>query len=204
MSDISQTGPHGPKSPSEDAPAMAEASTLSSPEIYEVIRRDGEEELARPSSSLFWSGLAAGALMSLSVLGESILHHHLPDTPSRVLVENFGYCLGFIVVILGRMQLFTENTITTVLPALAERSWRCLGCVARLWALVFGANLLGATLAAGFLQIPGVLTAGVLEAVRSVSQHAVALDPLTGFLRAIPSGIIIAALVWMIPRGQAS
>ncbi|CAK9057125.1 Inner membrane protein YfdC, partial [Durusdinium trenchii] len=135
---------------------------------------------------------------------EAILHLHLPDTPARFVFENFGYCLGFVVVIMGRMQLFTENTITTVLPFLAEPSHRVAARVARLWTIVFGANVIGAFLAAAFYLIPDVLSADLLGAMIHVSEHAVSLDPMTAFLRGIPAGVLIAALVWMLPRGGSS
>ncbi|MCR9085776.1 MAG: formate/nitrite transporter family protein [Rhodobacteraceae bacterium] len=194
----------GARAPVSSGPDVGEAENLSSPEIYEVIRREGDDELRRPAVSLFWSGIAAGVLISLSVLGEAILHLHLPDTPARFVFENFGYCLGFVVVIMGRMQLFTENTITTVLPFLAEPSHRVAARVARLWTIVFGANVIGAFLAAAFYLIPDVLSADLLGAMIHVSEHAVSLDPMTAFLRGIPAGVLIAALVWMLPRGGSS
>jgi hypothetical protein len=92
-----------------DEQSMQDATKLSSRLIYEVIRRDGEEELERPTRSLVWSGVAAGIMISFSVLGEAIFRTYLPDTPSSYLIENLGYSLGFLLVILGRMQLFTEN-----------------------------------------------------------------------------------------------
>ena len=126
------------------------AAKLSSKLIYEVIRRDGEEELARTKRSLFWSGTAAGILISFSVLGEAILRTYLPDAPWSFLVENLGYSLGFLLVIICRMQLFTENTITTVLPLMVQPTAHNLGCVARLWSIVLGANVLGAFVIATF------------------------------------------------------
>src|SRR5690606_7339090 len=83
--------------------------------IYEVIRREGEHELQRSFSALWWSGVTAGLALSTSVLCKGFLAALLPDAPWAPLVSNFGYTLGFLIVILGRMQLFTENTITPVL-----------------------------------------------------------------------------------------
>jgi formate-nitrite transporter family protein len=124
-----------------DERAVDEAATLSPKLIYEVVRREGEAELRRPTQSLIWSGIAAGLLISFSLLGEAILRTHLPDTPSRYLIENMGYTLGFLLVILGRMQLFTENTITTVLPVMVEPSAAMFGRLARLWGIVLAANV---------------------------------------------------------------
>src|SRR5919202_2739425 len=111
--------------------------------VYEAIRIEGRHELERKTSSLAWSGLAAGLSMGFSFVTRSILHHHLPDTPWRPLIATFGYCLGFLIVILGRQQLFTENTLTVILPLLTRKTMHDLIKVVQLWAVVLVANLLG-------------------------------------------------------------
>src|SRR5690349_8167211 len=90
-----------------------DAEERSSPRVHvvhEAIRIEGEEELKRTSSALAWSGLAAGLSMGFSLVTEGLLRSHLPDTPWRPLVSKLGYSAGFLFVVLGRQQLFTENT----------------------------------------------------------------------------------------------
>lgn len=115
---------HDPQSEGDEA-AIDDAAKLAPRQIWEVIRRDGEEELERPITSLIWSGVAAGIMISFSVLGEAVFRTYLPDTGARYLIENLGYTLVFLFVILGRLQLFTENTITTVLPVMNRPTGRC-------------------------------------------------------------------------------
>src|SRR5579884_1776352 len=74
--------------------------------VHEAIRLEGTEELDRPSSSVAWSGLAAGLTMGCSMIGEGLLEAKLPPSSGRDLVASFGYCLGFLFVSLGRQQLF--------------------------------------------------------------------------------------------------
>jgi formate/nitrite transporter FocA (FNT family) len=181
---------------------VAQTATLPSRLIYEVIRRDGEEELARPMTALLFSGIAAGLLISVSVLGEAILVAHLPDTQGRFLIENLGYSLGFLLVIMGRMQLFTENTITTVLPLAANPTPSMFAKVARLWLVVLAANVLGAMAAAAFLTYSGVVDEAVYRAIVDISAHATSFGPVEGFLKAIPAGVLVAAIVWMLPSAQ--
>src|SRR3954447_8156957 len=126
-----------------------EAEERSSPSgkvVYKAILKEGEEELARPSSALFWSGLAAGLSMGFSMIAEGLLHAHLPDSPWRPLVAKFGYSVGFLIVILGRQQLFTENTLTPILPLLLRKDVKTLLQVARLWTVVLVTNLMGGVL----------------------------------------------------------
>src|SRR5690349_19671681 len=97
---------------------IEEMSTPRTPVIYEVARRQGEEELRRHAFSLWWSGVSGGLSISFSLLAMAILEKHLPDAEWRPLVVGLGYTFGFLIVILGRQQLFTESTITAVLPVL--------------------------------------------------------------------------------------
>jgi formate/nitrite transporter FocA (FNT family) len=123
-----------------------EAEQRSSPSgtiIYKVVLKEGIDELERPSSALFWSGLAAGLSMGASLVAEGLLNAYLPPAQWRPLISKFGYSVGFLLVILGRQQLFTENTLTPILPLLRNRTLRQFGEVMRLWAVVLLANLLG-------------------------------------------------------------
>src|SRR5687767_7977447 len=114
----------------QEDPSEQEATQRSAPSgkiVYKAILREAEDELERPSSALFWSGLAAGLSMGFSLIAEALLHANLPDTGWRPLVAKLGYSVGFLVVILGRQQLFTENTLTPVLPLLKNKDAKTLG-----------------------------------------------------------------------------
>ena len=122
---------------------IEELATPRTPVIYEVVRRLGDEEMERPLTSLWWSGVAAGLSINFSLLTQAILQTHLPDAPWQPLLTSFGYCVGFIMAVLSRQQLFTESTITAVLPVAANATWENIGRMARLWAIVLAANLAG-------------------------------------------------------------
>ncbi|NUH67014.1 formate/nitrite transporter family protein [Sulfitobacter sp. S0837] len=182
--------------------SVSNAAALSPKLIYEVIRREGRNELNRTNRSVIWSGISAGMLISLSVLGEAIFRTYLPEAGWRYLVENIGYSLGFIAVIMGRMQLFTENTITTVLPLMQERSLGILASVARLWTVVLSANVVGAFGAAALFIFTPAIPAEVLPAMIALSEHATGMEPIEGFWRGIPAGVIVALIVWMLPEAD--
>jgi formate-nitrite transporter family protein len=130
----------GEPSTEPEVEKVEERSRPSTPVIYEVVRRLGEEEMVRPLVSLWWSGVAAGLSISFSLLSQAILNLRLPDTQWRPLISSFGYSLGFVMVVLSRQQLFTENTITVVLPVMARFTVRNLGRLARMWGIVLVAN----------------------------------------------------------------
>jgi formate/nitrite transporter FocA (FNT family) len=175
-----------------------------SPVIYEIIRRMGEEEMARPLASLWWSGVAAGLSISFSMIVQAVLQVHLPDTDWRPLVAALGYTTGFLMVVLSRQQLFTENTITVVLPAMKRMSMAGLGRLARLWSVVFAANMAGAWLAAFFFaHTPALapeLRAGAVEIGLELMRNGWG----EMFVKAIVAGFLIAAMVWMVPNADAA
>lgn len=176
----------------------------STPIIYEVVRRMGDEEMARPAISLWWSGIAAGISISFSLLAEAILRAHLPDAPWRPLVSGFGYSAGFLMVVLSRQQLFTENTITVVLPLMAHPTMEQLGRLARMWAIVFFANMVGTLCAALFCVLAPVLSPDILDTMRTISQEMIAHDWITMFFRAVGAGFLIAGMVWLLPSAMAT
>jgi formate-nitrite transporter family protein len=163
---------------SQERESIRELSAPRAPVIYEVVRHQGQEELRRPAGSLFWSGLAGGITIMASVIAQGAISMKLPQSVLwRQPVTDMGYSLGFIMVILGRMQLFTEQTIVTVLPMMADPSWRRLVVTARLWAIVFIANMLG-TAIAGAMNVYGhLMGAPLLSSMLHVSEHLLHQSP---------------------------
>ncbi len=184
---------------------VAEHGGLSSLTVYSIIMREGEEELRRPKISLWWSGVAAGLGISTSVLVEGIIRSNLgSDHPYLTLIESLGYSFGFVLVILCQLQLFTENTITVVLPALAQPTRNRLYCTARLWGIVLAANLCGTFVTAVIMVHGGILPVDTFAAILEISHHLATLTPAETLLRGIPSGFFIAAIVWMLPSAKSS
>jgi formate/nitrite transporter FocA (FNT family) len=187
-----------------DAKDIEERSSARTLVIYEVVRRLGEEEMARPVVSLWWSGVAAGLSISFSVLAQAILQTHLPDTAWRPLVADFGYSVGFVMVVMSRQQLFTENTVTAVLPVMAELNIGNLAKLARMWGVVLLANFAGTLFAALFTTYTPVLTPELYNGMLDVSRHILGHGFAEMFFRGIAAGFLVAAMVWLIPSAEAA
>lgn len=172
--------------------------------IHETIRAEGESELSRPVTALLLSGLAAGLAMGFSLIAEGVLRAHLPDAPWRDLVSKFGYTIGFLIVVLGRQQLFTENTLTPVLPLLYNRDLRTFGLVARLWVLVLAANIAGTWAISAVLAGTSLFPPEVKEAFLAISRHVVEASFWITTMRGIFAGWLIALMVWLIPGAGQS
>lgn len=170
---------------------------------YEVIRRAGRDELRRPSSALFWSGLAAGLSMGFTMLTEAILRLHLPEAEWTPLISSFGYSIGFLLVILGKQQLFTENTLTAVIPVLARGIPHAFRNMLRLWGVVLLANLGGTLLFALVLSSDLLFDPATMHEFDRMAGEALAKGgALRTFLLAIFAGWLIALMVWMLPAAE--
>lgn len=181
-----------------------EEESLDANTTHEVIRRMGEEELKRSTAALAWSGLAAGLAMGFSLVAEGVLTSHLPDAEWTPLVAKLGYAFGFLIVILGSQQLFTENTLTAVVPLLARRTGELFRNVARLWVVVLVANLLGALLFALVIGRTELFRPDVHHAFTEIGHKAVEHGFWLTVLKGVFAGWLIALLVWMLPASESS
>ena len=172
--------------------------------IYRSVRHDGEHALGMRSIDLLWSGLAAGMSMTFSLIAEGLLRAHLPEAAWTPLVTKFGYAAGFLIVVLGRQQLFTEQTITAILPLLARRPGGTLANVLRLWTVVLLANLVGTAIVAATIAWTTVFPPEIHAAFSHIGHAAMAHDFGTTFVRGIFAGYLIAVMVWLLPGAEAA
>lgn len=189
-------------SPQEEK-EVKKRSSLRAAVVFETIRREGETEATRPALSLAFSGLACGLSMGFSLVGSGLLRAYTPDVIWRPLFVNLGYTLGFLIVVLGRQQLFTENTLTAILPLLDDPDKpKKLGQMLRLWGIVLFTNLIGAGIFAYATvhtsTFPPVMKAAFLQ----VGQEALAPSFVEILWRGILAGWLIALMVWLLPAAS--
>ena len=177
-------------------------SSTSAKVVHEAIRLEGTEELERPASSVGWSGFAAGLTMGCSMLGQGLLQTRLPDAPWAELVASFGYCLGFLFVTMGRQQLFTETTLTVMLPYL--HGTHRMTDVARYWAIVFVANIIATLLFAAAVSIPHLFPANAVDAFTKLGMHAVEPGFVGVLIKGVFAGWLIALMVWLMPAASSA
>ena len=194
--------------PHLDEEERLHASTAPTPPdarvIHEITRADGEKELERSISALAWSALGAGLSMGFSFFTMGIIKSGLPEASWSKLVVSFGYTLGFLIVVLGRQQLFTESTLTAVLPFLIRKNRKTFLQTARLWIVVLVFNIVGTFMFAWLISHPALFDAEVNEALRTLADKAIADSFWPMLIKAILAGWLIALMVWLIPgAGQA-
>ena len=178
-------------------------SALRAAVVFETVRREGETEATRPALALAFSGLACGLSMGFSLVGTGLLRAYTPDASWRPLFVNLGYTLGFLIVVLGRQQLFTENTLTAILPVLddPDKPKKLLQLV-RLWSIVLFTNLIGAGIFAVVVSHTATFPPLVKDAFLQIGLEAV--RPTFGEIvwRGILAGWLIALMVWLLPAAH--
>jgi formate-nitrite transporter family protein len=172
--------------------------------IHEIVRKDGEAELKRSASAIGWSGLAAGLSMGFSFLALALIQSRLPDTPHRRLIDSAGYCLGFVIAVLGRQELFTESTLTAVLPLLVKRDARTLVALLRFWAIVLTANIFGTLMFARLLSINGLFDDPLRASLIEIGRDAVSAPFWPTLVKAIFAGWLIALMIWLLPSAKSA
>lgn len=172
--------------------------------IHEHIRQDGEKEMERDAMSLLWSAIAAGLSMGASLLAKGIFHVQLEGVPGGFLLENLGYTFGFIIVIMARQQLFTENTVTAVLPVMQNPTLGNFGLLMRLWSVVLLGNIIGTGVAAWAFEHMPIFDEETRDAFVKIGMDVMKNSPVEMFSNAIISGWLIATMVWMFPAAGAA
>jgi formate/nitrite transporter FocA (FNT family) len=165
-------------------------------QIYEQVSRNAKRELARPSSALAVSGFVGGLTMGLTALSVSSVTAQLGQSATAQFIAFLLYPMGFIAVILGRGQLFTENTLYPVALILAER--RYVVSTLRLWGIVFTSNVAGAFLFAILCARTKALTPDILAAMTQFGVSAAMLPARHIFWSAVVGGWIIAMVAWLV------
>ena len=172
--------------------------------IHEHIRQDGEKEMERDAMALLWSAIAAGLSMGASLLAKGIFHVQLEGVPGGFLLENLGYTFGFIIVIMARQQLFTENTVTAVLPVMQNPTLGNFGLLMRLWSVVLLGNIIGTRVAAWAFEHMPIFDEETRDAFVKIGMDVMKNTPTEMFSNAIISGWLIATMVWMFPAAGAA
>ena len=168
----------------------------SAEEIYKQVATNAREELKRTSVALGISGFAGGMFMGLSALGTAISLAFMGHSPGAQMVSRMFYPLGFIVVIVGRAQLFTENTLYPVALVLAEKRefWNTM----RLWVVVLPSNVLGALAFAALAALTPALNPQFVAELSQLGTDAITHPGGTVFWSGVMGGWIIATAAWLV------
>ena len=165
-------------------------------EIFVEVANNARDELERSSSALAFAGLAGGLGMGLTGLSVASVEALLGPGGTHQFIALLFYPIGFISVVIGRAQLFTENTLYPVALVLDER--RHLLNTLRLWAVVFVTNVLGALLFALIAVKTDALPPAIRDALATLGQTALQGTNAHIFWSGVVGGWIIALMAWIV------
>lgn len=164
----------------------------------------GDHELHRSAYGLFLSGLSAGLDAGFGVLVLAVVTFAsapgIAPLLSR-LIQAAAYSVGFILVIFGRSELFTEHTALAVLPVLARRA--TLLQLLRLWVLVYVSNLCGAALFAGMMAWLGP-SLGIFDAstLLGLGERLMHSNEAVMLASAVLAGWMMGLVSWLVTAGR--
>jgi formate-nitrite transporter family protein len=197
----------GADSPHLDAQERKQAATHSQIRalvIHEVLREEGEFELSRPAGALVWSGLAAGLSMGFSFLTLALFRANLPNERWAHVLAAFGYCVGFVITVLGKQQLFTETTLTAMLPVFFRPRWASAVVLLRMWAIVLVTNIAGTIAFAWLVSRQDLFAPEVRQALSATAAISISDSAVATVVKAMLAGWMIALMVWLLPSAGSA
>jgi formate/nitrite transporter FocA (FNT family)/nucleotide-binding universal stress UspA family protein len=177
------------------APAVGEAvrDRFSSDEVFQRIIAAADEEVTSGGRELFFSGVAAGLAITITFM----LYVSLTAaTDTHPILSVLLYPLGFVYIIIGGYQLYTENTLPPV--ALTLERLASLPTLLRHWGIVLAGNFTGGAFGAVVLSYGGVFSEeGVVDAAIYISSGGLDVGFWPLFFKAAMAGLIVAGVVWV-------
>jgi len=185
MADSNSAAPDG----SHDDDVLADK--LSTDEVYQRVVADADHEITSGTRELFFSALAAGFAITVTFL----LYASVTATTDSKFVGVLLYPLGFIYIIIGGYQLYTENTLPPV--ALTLERLVSIPTLVRHWLVVLAGNFLGGGLGAVALAYGGVFDDTTATVAAEFAQKGIATPATDLFVKAAFAGLIVAGVVWI-------
>jgi formate/nitrite transporter FocA (FNT family) len=167
-------------------------------EIWQAASDEGERRVRRGFGALLSTGFVGGLDVMVGVLvtiaATGALTEAIGADPAH-LIGSLFFGIGFVFLVVGRGELFTENFLVPVSSVLARRV-RPSG-LARLWVATFVANYVGIALIAVLLSVSGVLKPATLEAAGPIAETLTGRGWLAAFLSAVLAGAVMTLLTWL-------
>ncbi|WP_247729290.1 formate/nitrite transporter family protein [Halovivax limisalsi] len=176
------------------APAVGSVvrDRFSSDEVFQRIIAAADEEVTESSRELYFSGLAAGFAITITFL----LYASVSAQTESAVVASMLYPLGFVYIIIGGYQLYTENTLPPV--ALTLERLASIPALLRHWGIVLSGNFTGGALGAVVLTWGGVFEPDATrKAIDIARKGAFETGWWSLFFKALFAGLIVAGVVWV-------
>ena len=165
-------------------------------QIYEQTRKEGQRRLARPPLELAATALVGGFDVSVGVVAYALAANAVHG-PGGQLAGAIAVGVGFVFIVVGRSELFTENFLIPVAGLERDRlaSWLKLG---ELWLVALVFNLAGGVLIAVVVTSHDVLPRGTAGEFTRLAEHISSRSTLPAFLSAVLAGALMTVMTWFV------
>lgn len=173
-------------------------------EIWEDGIDEGERRLARSVTGLVATGFAGGAevgfgIMMIAVVSGAV--RTIAPEPIAHLAGAAVFGIAFVLITLGRAELFTENFHIPVAAVYARRSsGRAL---VRMWIVTLLFNMIGLVVVVGLLSIHGVLKSDTLTATGPLADTYGSRALLPAFASAVIAGAVMTLFTWVVAAAES-
>jgi formate/nitrite transporter FocA (FNT family) len=176
-------------------------------EAYEIMQEQisaGLKEYNRSDLGLFLSSLSAGLEVGFSILAIGVIYTLFKGestSGSLAVMMALVYPIGYIFVIIGRSELFTEHTTLATIPVMnGQATFKSL---AKLWLIVYVGNLVGGYL---FGSITLVFNAQMhlisTEFFYYISEKMLKYSVGATLISSIMAGWLMGMLSWLLTSSQ--
>jgi formate/nitrite transporter FocA (FNT family) len=174
-------------------------------EIYERTRSEGRRRLERPLLELSATSLVGGFDIAFGVAAFGLVAGAVDTQTSEPIAQTAGaiaFGIGFVFVVVGRSELFTENFLIPV--AALDRERRSLIKLGELWVATLVLNLVGGVLLALMLTAEGVLRSEAQAPLIRLADHLEELSTGPSFLSAVVAGALLTLMTWFVEGAARS
>lgn len=161
-------------------------------EVFQRVIAAADAEVRTGARELFFSALAAGFAITVTFLMHASMYGKTDGDPLLSIVL---YPIGFVYIILGGYQLYTENTLPPV--ALALERLTSIPNLFRIWTIVLCGNFLGGAVGALVLAKTGVFSPAAAAAATEIAFRGIETPFWDLFFRAGFTGLIVGGVVWL-------
>jgi formate/nitrite transporter FocA (FNT family) len=170
-------------------------------EIVEQAVDRGEESLRRLPRDILVTAViggvevSLGALAAMVVLGSALQAAPQLHLYGALALGGLVFPIGFLFVILGRSELFTENFLVPVVAVL--RSECSPAALLKLWALSWVGNMAGCAVMAAIASIPNAVGKPMLVGYAAYAGYKLSLPGIGVFFSAVLAGMVMTVLTWL-------
>lgn len=181
--------------PKQPSPLGQEA-----PEVVDDASKIGAKRLKRPvigdAITAFTGGMSVAFGAVAMVVAASSVDGSIDSPSTALFLGALVFPVGFIILLVGKTELFTENFLLPVTAVLKGRGdLRQLGS---LWLVTLAFNLLGALLFAILISRDQVLSPGPAEEMIALATHTIEYEIWTAFIKALFAGWLMTTLTWLL------